>query len=186
VNDLIIGITGLGRSGKNTVAEYLSKSYGFRHLDFNIDVIQEELKKRGMDATRENSSVLGDEMREKEGMVVMAKRIMMKMGGFKEGESFVLTGFRSPEEVDYIRNEAPGEFWLILIKADPTVRYERRDDPEQTEEGFFARDERDIQNKGMAKVFDLADHTINNNSSLENLYKEVDDLISRLEKEGEI
>jgi dephospho-CoA kinase len=179
---LVIGMTGLARSGKGAVAEYLKKK-GFAHFDFYTDVLVEELKKRNLEPTRESASVVGDEMRDAEGMAVMAKRLLARLQDSPH-EKVVITGFRSPEEVDYIRNESE-EFYLLELRASPDARYNRRDERKQAKEEFFARDDRDIENKGLRKVMDLADYSIDNNADLQSLYRKVDDFLKKVDS-GEL
>lgn len=176
---MIIGLTGLAGCGKDTIANYLKEKYGYRMLVFS-DVLIEEAKKRGIEPTKMNLSVLGDEMREKEGNAVLAKRLLDKIDPERE---YVISGFRSPEEVFTIQNEVL-DFVLVYIDADKNIRFKRRkaEDP-QTEKDFFERDERDIQNKGLAKVIEMADYTIKNNGSLQDTYKAIDELLEKIESE---
>lgn len=179
---MILGITGLACGGKQVAAEYLKDKYGFELLDFAADSIVAEAKTRGLEPTKMNLSILGDELRKTGGMAVFAKIILKKI----KSDKTAITGFRSPEEVDYIRNEYVDDFYLIEIHANPVVRFKRRrpSDP-QIEQDFFARDERDIQNKGLGKVIEIADYRIENNNTAEELYAKIDEFMQKAEK-GEI
>lgn len=176
---MIIGFTGLAGSGKDSVAKYLSEKYGFTMFVFS-DILVEEAKKNDMEPTKMNLSVLGDELRQQFGNAVLAKKLLEKIDPEK---NYVLSGFRSPEEVYAIQNEVI-DFHLIYISADKATRFKRRrpEDP-QTEKEFFERDERDMQNKGLAKVVDMSDFTIGNNGTLEELYKNVDILLKKIQSE---
>jgi len=173
---VIIGLTGPAQAGKSTVAEYLVRNYGFKELSFSEDVLDPILKERGIPITKMNRSKLGDELRRKEGMDVLARRLLTKM----DYPRIVVSNFRSPEEVEFLKNRT-ARFYLIRIDADPKIRFSRRGklDP-QTEKEFFARDERDAKNKGMEKVFKMADYTIDNNGPLEKLYEQVDELMDEI------
>ena len=176
---MIIGITGLSRSGKNTVAEYIEKKYKFNHLDFYKDVLLEEAKKRGIkEDDKMSMSFLGDDLRAEVGRGVLAKLLLKKM---EEGKEYVITGFRSPEEVDFVRNECEDDFWLVEVKAEKMTRFSRRNekDPSTINE-FFQRDTGDIYNKGLGKVLKMADLKIENNSSFEELHKKIDMLMKRI------
>ncbi len=176
---MIIGLTGLAGSGKDAAAKFLSEKYGYKLLVFS-DVLKEEAKKRGTEPTKMNLSILGDELRAKSGNTVLAKKLLEKIDPEK---NYVLSGFRSPEEVYAIQNEVL-DFYLVLIDAEKTVRFKRRrpEDP-QTEKEFFARDERDISNKGLDKVIEMADYTIVNNGTLQELEGKVEELLSKIESE---
>ena len=172
---MIIGATGLARCGKETFAEHLVKKYGFAHLDFFKDAIKPELESRGLETTRMNASVLGDQMRKEEGMNVMAKRIFDRIDLTKNN---VITGIRSIEEVSYIKKHTK-DFHLIEIYADKNVRYGRTDKT-KTKEEFFERDKRDIELKGLGKVIKIADFRIVNNTTKGEFRKNIDEFMKKL------
>lgn len=174
---MIIGLTGLAGCGKDTVAKYLKERYGYKILVFS-DVLVEEAKKKGIEPTKMNLSVLGDELRAGMGNAALAKKLLEKID---PEEDYVISGFRSPEEVYAIQNEVI-DFCLVLIDTDKATRFKRRrpEDP-AVEKEFFERDERDIKNKGMGKVMEMADYTITNNGALNELYKKVDELLKKIE-----
>ena len=196
---MIIGLTGLARSGKDTVANYLSNKYGFAHLDFARDALFAEADKRGVEKDKMSLSVLGDELRQESGRAVLAKIInskiqqdkpikttissLKKEDKVKQEKSYAITGFRSPEEVDLIRNEHL-DFVLIEVSANPVIRFKRRTDKDpDNEELFNARDKRDIYNKGLGEVLKMADYKVLNEDSFEELYLLVDDLMKKIVKE---
>lgn len=178
---MIIGLTGLAGCGKDTVAKHLQEKHGYKMLVFS-DILVEEAKTRGMEPTKMNLSVLGDELRKGMGNAALAKKLLEKID---PQQSYVISGFRSPEEVYAIQNEVI-DFCLVLVAAEKSARFKRRrpEDP-QTEEEFFARDERDIVNKGMGKVLEMADFTIDNNGSVNELCKKTDELLVKIEGEAE-
>ena len=161
------------------MAQYLKEKYGYEILVFS-DILVEEANKRGLEPTKMNLSILGDELRTAEGNAVVAKRLLKKIDPEKK---YVLSGVRSPEEVYAIQNEML-DFHLVYIDAEKTTRFKRRkpEDPEAKGE-FFARDERDIQNKGLGKVIEMADYTIANNGSFDEFYKKIDELVKKIESE---
>ena len=170
---IIIGITGLARSGKDTAAEYLASSYGFKVFTMS-DVIKTELMRRGMIISKENMSKLGDIMREEYGRNVVAIKTLEKSSNFAK---VAITGMRSPEEIKYFRYEAD-KFYLLAIEANDDKRFERRskEDPQRRSE-FYVRDERDIKNKGLDKVIDKANCVIKNNYSKKYFYNKIDEFL---------
>ena len=175
---MIIGITGLARSGKDTTADYLTKKFVMTHLDFARDALFAEADKRKTPKDKMSLSVLGDELRKESGRGVLAKIIASKM---EEGKDYVVTGFRSPEEVDIIRNSFVDDFFLVEISAEKLTRYGRKkaDDPQSMNE-FFERDTRDIHNKGLGDVLKMCDEKIENNGSLDELYLKLDETMKKL------
>ena len=176
---VIIGLTGLARCGKDTVAEYLRDKYGYSILVFS-DALRIEAKKRGIEPTKMNLSILGDELREKGGNAVLAKKLIESIEPDKD---YVISGFRSPEEVYAVQNEVIN-FCLVCVDAEKSTRFKRKkqEDP-QTEKDFFARDERDIENKGLGKVLEMADYTITNNGTLDELYKKTEEVLKKMESD---
>ena len=68
----------MARCGKDTMAAYLKEKYGYEILVFS-DVLVEEAEKIGLEPTKMNLSILGDELRAAEGNAVVAKRLMKKI-----------------------------------------------------------------------------------------------------------
>ena len=173
---LVIGITGLARSGKDTLADYLVRNYSFKKLNMS-DVISVELMKRGQPVTKDNMSKLGDRMRQEFGNDIIMIKTLEKA---KNYENVVITGLRSPEEVSEMRYRN-SNFFLVCIDADRDIRFARRtgDDP-QAESEFFTRDERDINNKGLGKVIGIADIIIDNNRTFEDLHNKINEKLSSI------
>ena len=173
---MIIGLAGLARCGKDEAANYLEEKYGFEKLVFS-DILAEKLKKRGMENTKMNQSIVGDELRKEFGNAVLASRLLEKID---KDKNYVIVGFRSPEEVDYIRNEVM-KFYLVEIYAEKSVRFTRKtkEDPQSITE-FFERDQRDMKNKGLDIVLRMADFKIINEGNLDDLKKDVDDFMKKI------
>jgi dephospho-CoA kinase len=172
---MIIGLTGLGRSGKDTFAKRLQEKYGFARLDFFSDVVKPEIEKRDLKITRMTGSVLGDKMRKEHGMDIMAKMLFDKIDFRK---NTVITGFRSVEEVEYIKEHAD-KFHLVEVYSDVDARYKRVKE-NKTKEEFLKRDERDVKLKGLGKVIKMADFKIINNSTKDEFNKNVDKFMKKL------
>ncbi|MBW6451505.1 MAG: AAA family ATPase [DPANN group archaeon] len=167
---IIIGVTGLARAGKDTMADYLVRKYNFKKFNMS-DVISLELMKRGKQVTKENMSLLGDQMRKEFGNDIIIIKTLEKCKNF---DNTIITGFRSPEEVSEMRYRS-NNFFLFSINAEKEIRFSRRTDIDpQTESEFFERDTRDIDNKGLGRVIESADISIDNNSTFEKLDEQID------------
>ena len=75
---MIIGLTGKNGSGKTEVSEYL-KSRGFEYHSLS-DEIRDEIRRRGLEITREVLIEVGNDLREKFGPGVLAERILSNLG----------------------------------------------------------------------------------------------------------
>lgn len=177
MNEMIIGITGLARSGKDAAARLFIQK-GFTQINMS-DILKEELLKKNIEPTKENMSLLGDELRKLHGKDIIIKMLVNKLKG---REKIVITGIRSPEEAAFLKQQVKN-FCLLAIGAKESIRFSRRtaEDP-QTEQEFFSRDQRDIKNKGLDKVIASAEITTENNASLEELNKKLESFLSALAK----
>lgn len=162
-------IAGLARSGKDTAAGLICEKFGYRKFNLS-DVLALELKRRGEPVTKEGMAGLGDELRAKHGMDIVAR---MTIENVPTGGKVVITGARSPEEVAYIKSVRPGAK-VVEIYAGKEKRFARRSSADAAEKSaFFARDKTDAANKGMEKVLENADIRVANNSSIRELNEKI-------------
>jgi len=112
----LIGLTGTNGAGKGEAAAFFSaKGYAYFSLS---DVIREELRARGEAVSRDNLIRTGNELRERCGPDVLARRTVAKVGG-----PAVIDSIRNTHEVAYLRSQ-PG-FILLAIDAPAEVRFAR-------------------------------------------------------------
>ncbi len=169
----VLILLGKARSGKDTVADFLEEKFAFKKFVFS-SVLEEILKEKGKEVSKQSMALLGDELRKEFGMNVLAKKTLEKV---REEEKIVFVGPRSLEEVELIKEKFP-QAKVLLIKTPEEKRFERRSeiDPQEEKE-FHLRDKSDEEKKGMKKIFALADYKIENNSSLEDLFAKTSDLM---------
>ena len=172
---MIFGITGYYGSGKDSVAKYL-ESKGFIHYSLS-DEIRFELKERGMKITRSNLIKLGNELRAEVGPNVLAKKIVKRL---KPSQDYIITSIRNPFEA--LELKKLNNFKLISLDGPIEQRFERvksrdrEEDPKTIEE---LREKEKIEESSVEtelrlhKVRELADIKLNNDSTLENLYNQV-------------
>ncbi len=176
----LIGLTGLNASGKGTVAEYLIEK-GFSYYSLS-DIVRDYATEKGLDHSRENLIVCGNELREKFGPSVLAKRALEKIK--EDGSSKpVVDSIRNVFEIEELR-KIPG-FLLIGIDAPVETRFERskkrgRIGFETNLQDFIAVEQKenseDPEKQQLFKCLESADIVIINNGSLK-------DLETRIEKE---
>jgi dephospho-CoA kinase len=182
---IILGVTGLSGSGKDTVAEYL-KSKGFVTTSLS-DRIREECGVRGLPLDRDTLICVGNELRENFGLSVLAER-SQKIIKNSENNKFVLTSIRHPKEVEFLK--AQGNFWLLEIFVPLEIRFERiksrlrEGDQEITLEKFKEQEARELSGseaqQQLLKVMDLADFRIDNSGSLEETKKQVEEILEKI------
>jgi dCMP deaminase len=174
---MIIGLTGENCAGKSTVADYLKRK-GFYYYSLS-DIIREEVRAEGKAVSRENLIKKGNELRERFGPGILAKKLTQKIQGDK---NYVIDSIRNPGEVEELRRL--GRFFLFYITAPAEVRFgrirarDREEDP-RTFEAFLEIEKLEMENaektkQNLRQTFALADKTITNDGELSELYDDID------------
>ncbi len=173
-----ISFTGLARCGKDTAADYVVKKYGFHKLVMS-DEFAKELAKQGKEDTKMNRALMGTELRKKLGDDIVAKMVFEKSKK-NRWKKVVFVGPRSVSEIEFFIKNAPG-FKLVAIKAGEGKRFDRKSLKDgQTKKTFFERDEHDSTEFELGKVIAMANHTIENNSTIDELQKAIDGLMQNI------
>src|SRR3989338_4897545 len=115
---MIIGITGLYCSGKDTVAEYLVEK-GFAHISLS-DILREQMKKMNIEITRDNLIKYGNDLRKLLGPGVLAE---IAISRFARGDNYAISSIRSPAEAEVLNRF--GDFVLIKVQAAASLRFKR-------------------------------------------------------------
>lgn len=118
----IIGLAGTNGSGKDTVGHILADKYGYMFISIT-DILRNELKRRGMEATRGNMRALSAEWRRELGLGVLVDKAIADYETCKDQyNGVVISSLRNPGEVDRI-HEFGG--YVLWVDADQKIRYER-------------------------------------------------------------
>ncbi len=114
----LIGLTGTNGAGKGEAAAYfVARGYAYFSLS---DVIRDELRERGEPASRDNLIRTGNDLRDRFGPGVLARRTMDKIG--RTGRA-VIDSIRNTREVDLLRRQEG--FVLLAIDAPIALRFAR-------------------------------------------------------------
>lgn len=183
---MIIGVTGTDGAGKGTVVEYLMHTKGFTHCSARA-IFAEGLTRRGEELTRANLRLMGNEMREAHGNDFLVTYYLEKIQEEKI-EDAVIESIRTIAEAETLK--AHGGI-LIAVDADQKIRYERvqlrRSSSDKVSfEEFVVHEElesNDPNPHGMQKqkVIIMADYTILNNGSVEDLKKSIEDVFKKMQ-----
>jgi dephospho-CoA kinase len=180
----IIGLVGLSVSGKGTVSKLLEKEFGFFATSLS-DRIREELDRREIVETRDWMRKVGNELREKYGADILVKRTE-EMISDRHLQKVVIDSVRNPTEVEEIRRMGG----IILgVEASAEKRFELmkmrgRNGDALTWEEFLRLDEEEERAEDFgqqnSKCLEMADKTIKNDGTGEDLKEKIRQLIPSL------
>ncbi len=180
---MIIGLTGPNASGKGEVAKYL-KSKGFRYHSLS-DVVRIEVSKMGLGPTRQNLIEAGNKLRKEFGPAVLAERIIPNLK-----DKDIADSIRTLEEIRAFRRFP--DFILWGIDAPVKLRFERarlrrRPGEARTISDFMKKEEQenadDPNAQQLNRCLAMADILIINDSSLEKLYKKIEEALEKTKKD---
>ena len=182
---MIIGITGTDGSGKGTVVEYLVKEKGFVHYSARA-IWEEEIARQGIENNRANMRVVANELRAKHGYDYSVAHYLEK-AITDVTEHAVIESQRAIAEAETLK--ANGGV-LLAVDADPEIRYKRiTKRGSATDHVSFGRfqeleaiemDDPDPAGMQKAAVIKMADYTITNNGSLEELHTQINEVLGKI------
>jgi len=178
----IIGAVGQNGSGKDEVLKYLRLKYGVPFLSTG-DVVREIASNEGVEPTRENLGKISDRYFREFGKGYFVKLLADKIRqtGWKIAG---ISGIRSLDDVSILKDIFGRDFILIHVYiTDPHVRYSRMTkrheerDPHSYEE-LLRQDQAEEKLFSLKEAEGLADYSISNDGTLDDLHREIDRLVS--------
>ena len=179
----VIGLIGFIGVGKGTVAEYLKKDYSYEIITMG-DIVRELATKLGRSHSRDDLQGTQREYTAKHGLEYFVKRVIKKIKENKL-EKVVVDGIRRPEDVGLPKKTFSGDMIVLQIDAEPAIRFERmkarcRTGDPQTFEEFQRQEANEFKLFNYTKTLEYVEFNIENNNRLEDLYKQIDDLVHSL------
>ena len=178
----IIGVIGQNGSGKDEVLKYLRAKYNVPFLSTG-DMVRDIAAKEGKEPTRESLQEISERYFRELGNGIFVKLVAenIQRNGWSTGG---ITGIRSLDDVKILRNSFGRDFILMNIYvSSPEVRYRRMlqrgegRDP-HTYEQFLSQDKKEEELFHIQSAAQDADYSICNDGSLNELYREIDRLIT--------
>jgi dephospho-CoA kinase len=177
----VVAIVGMAGAGKSEVARVF-EGHGFKKVRFG-DITDEELKDRGLESNEENERYIRQQLRKKHGMAAYAKLNLPKIDSSLKSSNVVVDGLYSWEEYILLKERYGRGFITVAVWASAATRHgrlaHRAERPLMLEEAAN-RDKSEIENSNKGGPIAMADFTIVNEASLEELEKETERVLSAL------
>lgn len=177
----VVAIVGMTGAGKSEVAR-IFEEHGFKKVRFG-DITDEELKNRGLESNEENERYIREQLRKKHGMAAYAKLNLPRIDSLLKSSNVVVDGLYSWEEYIVLKERYGRGFVTVAVWASPATRHARlahRAERPLTLEEAVSRDKSEIENINKGGPIAMADFTILNETSLEELKKEAERVLSVL------
>jgi dephospho-CoA kinase len=173
----LVGLTGTNGAGKGEAAAFFV-NHGYAYFSLS-DVIREKLVAAGLDSSRDNLIRTGNDLRKARGPDILARLVMKKVRG-----KAVIDSIRNAAEIVYLKKHKG--FILLAFDAPVALRFERvlkrgRDESARTLGEFIRKENEERSRDAAAQQLDaclaLADLTIRNEGSLEELHRQLEELL---------
>jgi dephospho-CoA kinase len=177
----VVAIVGMTGAGKSEVARVFEE-HGFKKVRFG-DITDEELRNRGLEPNEENERYIRQQLRKEHGMAVYAKLNLPRIVGSLKSSNVVVDGLYSWEEYILLKEYYGRQLTTVAVWASPATRHTRlayRIERSLTLEEAANRDKSEIENINKGGPIAMADFTIVNETSLEELEKETERVLSFL------
>ncbi|MCB0804266.1 MAG: AAA family ATPase [Bacteroidales bacterium] len=180
-----IGITGTIGAGKGTIVAYLVEKYGFKHFSVR-EFLLDEIRHRKMPENRDSMVTVANELREKHSPSYITDQLYDE--AVRSGGNAIIESIRTPGEILSLRKK--NGFTLLAVDADAEKRFERirlrKSETDQIDfETFLENEKREMDStdpnkQNLRKCIEMADFVIRNNGSVNDLHREVEEILKQL------
>ncbi len=187
---VVVCLVGMCGSGKSVIADmFVKKNYKFfRFGQITLDLVKE----RGLEPTEENERSIREEVRKKHGMGAYAILNIPRIEGIIKENNVVGDGLYSWEEYKILKEKYGEKLIIIALYSSPETRYERlskriveKEDTDLrnrpiSEKEAKSRDYAEIENLNKGGPIAMADYTILNNGTLEELKSRFNEVMEKI------
>ncbi len=184
---MIVGVCGTIAAGKETLTSFLREK-GFVYFETRA-IIGEELKKLGLELSRENMQDWADDQRKKFGVGAIMK-VMLERAENDKTKHYIFDSLRNDGEAVFLK-EVCKNFILMGVDAPRETRFKRMvarakasDSP--VWENFLKTDERDLNDKEnplgqqTQKLLNMADFLIINDADLKSAMAQIEQIYEKI------
>ncbi len=177
----IAAILGMPGAGKSEVAASFAQR-GYRVVRFG-DVTEEELARRGLPLNETNERLIREELRATHGMAAYALLNIPRIDEAVRRSSVVVDGLYSWEEYLVLKERYGDQLVVVAVVASPATRRQRlatRPRRPLTSEEVDSRDRAEIEKINKGGPIAMADITLVNEGSRDDLLREAEQAMERL------
>jgi len=186
----IVFIVGMAGSGKSIVSDELVKQ-GFAFVRFG-QIVMDKIKEGNLEVSEENERKIREQLRKDYGMGAFAVLNIPKFDNFLKDSNVVGDGLYSWSEYKILKEKYGDNMYVVAVYSPPETRYERlenravENDKDQRfrsvgKEKAKARDYAEIENVEKGGPIAMADYTIVNVGTIEDLRQQIQDILSKIQ-----
>ena len=172
---IVLALVGMAGAGKSEAARFFTEK-GLAKIRFG-DITDEEIKNRGLVLNEENERNVREGFRKEHGMAAYAILNLPRIEKARKSSPVIIDGLYSWEEYQILKNHFGDDFSVVAVYSSPQTRYRRleyRQIRPLTFTEAAGRDEAEIVKINKGGPIAMADFTIINEGSLNDLQKEVE------------
>jgi dephospho-CoA kinase len=183
MNKKCIAVVGMCGAGKTEVVNFLMNKLSAPKVYFG-ECTFDRIKADGLETNYENERIIREKIRTELGMGAYATLSIPKIKKLLETNNIVIAeSLYSWDEYKILKKEFRDNFEVIAVYASPKTRFARlsqrsKERPIKDIDTFIKRDYTEIEGTDKGGPIARADYTIINESSLENLYKQLQNIKS--------
>lgn len=172
---IVLALVGMAGAGKSEAARFFTEK-GFAKIRFG-DITDEEIKNRGLALNEENERNVREGFRKEHGMAAYAILNLPRIEEARKSSPVIIDGLYSWEEYQVLKKHFGDDFFVVAVYSSPQTRYRRLEHRQIRPLTFIeaaSRDEAEIVKINKGGPIAMADFTIINEGSLDDLQKEVE------------
>ncbi|MEM6282765.1 MAG: AAA family ATPase [Chloroflexota bacterium] len=179
---MAIAFVGMPGSGKSVCAEYMAQQ-GFYKYRFG-QIVVDEVHHRGLSLTPLNERMVREDIRNGEGINAIAQRALPHLQtALQAHDVIIIDGLYGFGEYKLLQSTLGVPLVLIAVFTSRHLRYQRlasRTERPLTNEEARTRDYREIENLEKGGPIAIADYTILNDDTREELIERLEQLLERI------